>query len=126
MEEVKTKKQYQKALKKIEELLVKVGDSHSYENPDFVMMDRLSELVAQYKPILGQSKTKQVAIPHEKVIEKIYLIREKKVMLDRDLAALYYVPTKRLKEQVRRNIYRFPKDFIFELSKEELKDCFII
>jgi len=105
MEEVKTKKQYQEALKKIEELLVKVGDSHSYENPDFVMMDRLSELVAQYKPILGQSMTKQVAIPHEKVIEKIHLIRDKKVMLDRDLAALYGVPTKRLKEQVRRNIY---------------------
>jgi len=66
--------------------------------------------------------TKQVAIPDEKVIDKIYLIREKKVMLDRDLAALYGVPTKRLKEQVRRNIYRFPEDFMFELSKEELKD----
>ena len=70
--------------------------------------------------------TKQVAIPDEKVIDKIYLIRGKKVMLDRDLAALYGIPTKRVKEQVRRNIYRFPEDFMFELSKEELKDCFII
>ena len=43
-------------------------------------------------------------------------------MLDRDLAELYGVETKRLKEQVRRNIERFPKDFMFELTKEELKN----
>jgi len=49
----------------------------------------------------------------------IYLIRGKKVMLDRDLAELYGVETKRLKEQVRRNIERFPEDFMFELSKLE-------
>jgi len=66
--------------------------------------------------------TKRVAIPDEKVIDKIYLITEKKVMLDHDLAALYGVPTKWLKEQVRRNIYRFPEDFMFELIKEEFKD----
>uniref|UniRef100_UPI0026297394 ORF6N domain-containing protein n=1 Tax=uncultured Eudoraea sp. TaxID=1035614 RepID=UPI0026297394 len=45
--------------------------------------------------------------------------RGKKVMLDRDLAELYGVETKRLKEQVRRNIERFPDDFMFELSKSE-------
>lgn len=54
------------------------------------------------------------------VVDKIYVIREQKVMLDRDLAALYNVETKRLKEAVRRNISRFPEDFMFELSKEEL------
>ena len=43
-------------------------------------------------------------------------------MLDRDLAKLYGAATKRLKEQVRRNIGRFPEDFMFEMSKEELKD----
>ncbi len=43
-------------------------------------------------------------------------------MLDRDLAELYGVKTKRLKEQVRRNIERFPEDFMFELTKEELKN----
>lgn len=48
--------------------------------------------------------------------EKIYFIRGQKVILDRDLAQLYEVPTKRLKEQVRRNIERFPKDFMFELN----------
>ena len=50
---------------------------------------------------------------------KIYTIRGKKVMIDRDLAALYGVETKRLNEQVRRNIMRFPDDFMFQLSKEE-------
>ena len=50
---------------------------------------------------------------------KIYEIRGYKVMLDFDLADIYQVETKRLKEQVRRNIDRFPHDFMFELSKEE-------
>ena len=49
----------------------------------------------------------------------IYRIRGKKVILDRDLAKLYGVETKRLKEQVRRNIERFPEDFMYELSKGE-------
>ena len=62
-----------------------------------------------------------VIIPVEHVSEKIYDIRNKKVMLDRDLAELYQVETKYLKQSVRRNIERFPSDFIFELSEEELK-----
>jgi len=56
------------------------------------------------------------------LINKIYLIRGMKVMMDRDLADLYGVETKRLKEQVRRNIDRFPRDFMFELTKQELTD----
>lgn len=51
----------------------------------------------------------------------IYLIRGKKVMLDRDLAVLYGVSTKHLKRQVRRNQDRFPEDFMFELSDEETR-----
>lgn len=50
---------------------------------------------------------------------KIYEIRGQRVMLDFDLAEMYEVETKRLKEAVRRNIKRFPKDFMFELTKEE-------
>lgn len=50
---------------------------------------------------------------------KIYEIRGQKVMLDFDLAEMYGVETKRLKEQVRRNIERFPAEFMFELTKEE-------
>jgi phage regulator Rha-like protein len=53
--------------------------------------------------------------------EKIYLIRGQRVMLDSDLAEVYGVTTKRLKEQVRRNISRFPEDFIFELTIEETR-----
>ncbi len=58
----------------------------------------------------------------ENIAELIYQIRGKKVMLDRDLANLYDVETKRLKEQVRRNISRFPEDFMFELSASEYKN----
>ena len=55
----------------------------------------------------------------DQIISKIYIIRNKRVMLDRDLAVLFGVETKQLKRAVRRNIKRFPKDFMFELSKVE-------
>jgi hypothetical protein len=58
-------------------------------------------------------------IPDEVVINKIYLIRGEKVMLDSDLAELYGVETKRLNEQIKRNIERFPEDFMFQLTTEE-------
>jgi len=58
----------------------------------------------------------------EQITEKIYLLRGAKVMLDKDLATLYRVETKYLKQSVRRNINRFPDDFMFELSKEEFAD----
>jgi len=58
-------------------------------------------------------------VPIERIVNKIYNIRKKKVMLDGDLAALYGVQTKVLKQAVRRNIKRFPGDFMFELTKEE-------
>ncbi len=61
-------------------------------------------------------------IPDDTVINKIYFIRNKKVMIDRDLAMLYGVETKRLKEQVKRNLERFPEDFMFVLSKEEFQN----
>ncbi len=66
-----------------------------------------------------KNKTNAIAIPDEVVMSKIYVIRGQKVMLDKDLAELYDVETKRLKEQVRRNIDRFPEDFMFELTQEE-------
>ena len=62
-----------------------------------------------------------VSIPDKVLMEKIYVIRGLKVMLDRDLGELYEVETKRLKESVRRNRDRFPEDFMFELSKGEYK-----
>ena len=60
-----------------------------------------------------------IAIPDEIVMDKIYLIRNQKVMLDEDLAELYGIETKRLNEQVARNIDRFPDDFMFRLNEEE-------
>lgn len=60
-----------------------------------------------------------IHIPDEILASKIYLIRGQKVMLDSDLAELYGVETKRLKEQVKRNNERFPNHFMFELTKEE-------
>ncbi len=61
-------------------------------------------------------------IPEEKIMDKIYFIRGQKVMLDKDLAELYGVETKRLNEQVRRNIERFPEDFMFQLTEEEMQN----
>jgi hypothetical protein len=61
-------------------------------------------------------------VPKEESISSlIYIIRGEKVMIDFDLANLYGVETKRLKEQVRRNINRFPKDFMFAITFEEFK-----
>jgi phage regulator Rha-like protein len=61
----------------------------------------------------------QKLIPEEVVINKIYIVRGVKVMLDKDLATMYEVETNYLKRQVNRNIERFPVDFMFQLSKEE-------
>ena len=61
-------------------------------------------------------------IPDELVMNKIYVIRNQKVMLDRDLAELYGVETKVLKQAVKRNLGRFPEDFMFELSETELNN----
>ncbi len=58
-------------------------------------------------------------IPDEIIKSKIYLMRGQKIMLDRDLAELYNTETKQLKRAVRRNIKRFPDDFMFELTEEE-------
>lgn len=61
-------------------------------------------------------------IPDEIVMNKIYVIRNQKVMLDRDLAELYGVKTKVLKQAVKRNLNRFPEDFMFELTEIELNN----
>jgi hypothetical protein len=58
-------------------------------------------------------------VPVEVIVTKILYLRREKVLLDRDLAELYGVETKQLKRAVRRNIKRFPSDFMFELTREE-------
>lgn len=64
----------------------------------------------------------ELTVPDEIVMNKIYVIRGQKVMLDSDLAELYQVETKQLKRQVKRNIERFPKDFMFELTEKEFEN----
>ena len=59
-------------------------------------------------------------LPEELISSKIYFIRDKKVMLDTDLAELYGVKARRLREQVKRNIEKFPNHFMFQLSYEEV------
>lgn len=61
-------------------------------------------------------------LSEETISNKIYFIRGQKVMLDRDLALLYGIETKRLKEQVKRNLNRFPIDFMFQLTKIEFEN----
>ena len=68
------------------------------------------------------TKVSRTLLPPERIESKIYLIRGAKVMLDRDLAGLYGVPVKRLNEQVKRNIERFPEDFMFQLDLKEFSD----
>jgi len=63
--------------------------------------------------------TDTALIPSEVIAQRIVLIRGQKVMLDSDLAELYGVTTKRLNEQVKRNIERFPADFMFQLTDKE-------
>jgi hypothetical protein len=65
-------------------------------------------------------KTKLVTVSAERLEKSIFLIRGEKVMLDRDLAELYGVETRALNQSVRRNLERFPPDFMFELTREEI------
>ena len=65
---------------------------------------------------------RKAAVPVERIEKAILIIRGEKVILDRDLAELYQVETKQLKRAVRRNMERFPVDFMFELTKKEFEN----
>ena len=69
----------------------------------------------------NSKKTLKPTIADETIINKIYLVRGKKVMLDKDLSEMYGVETKALNQAVKRNIERFPKDFMFVLNKKEFQ-----
>uniref|UniRef100_UPI0032172AD2 ORF6N domain-containing protein n=1 Tax=uncultured Draconibacterium sp. TaxID=1573823 RepID=UPI0032172AD2 len=68
---------------------------------------------------MNENKRAALLLPDETIISKIYFIRGEKVMLDKDLAELFEVKAIRLREQVRRNIEKFPQHFMFQLSTEE-------
>lgn len=61
-------------------------------------------------------------VSEEIIVEKIYVIRGQKVMLDRDLAEMYGVEVRRLNEAVKRNVIRFPEDFMFQLAQNEWRN----
>ena len=63
----------------------------------------------------------QITVIEEKIINKIFFLREEKAILDVHLAELYGVETRALKQAVRRNMERFPKDFMFRLTEAEVK-----
>nr|WP_121271542.1 ORF6N domain-containing protein [Pedobacter schmidteae] len=66
--------------------------------------------------------SKTIFVSEEVIINKIYLVRGSKVMLDRDLAEMYGVETRTLNQAVKRNERRFPSDFMFQMTSEELSD----
>lgn len=67
-------------------------------------------------------KELQVLVAEQKILNRIYVIRGQKVMIDQDLSEMYGVETKQLKRQVKRNMGRFPRDFMFELTKKEFEN----
>ncbi|MDE3061293.1 MAG: ORF6N domain-containing protein [Pseudomonadota bacterium] len=71
---------------------------------------------------MPKKKSVSTVLPPEYLARNIYLIRGQKVMLDTDLAALYGVPTKQLNLAVRRNHHRFPEDFMFKLTSQEVRN----
>jgi hypothetical protein len=97
----------------------KVLSDLSIELNNFAVVSRIA---LPQKAYHMAKEIKSIALAEDAIISKIYLIRGHKVMIDRDLAELYGVETKQLKRQVRRNIDRFPGDFMFELSAEEFQE----
>ena len=64
----------------------------------------------------------KLQLKKESILQRIYIIRDVKVMIDFELAELYHIENKQMKRQVKRNIERFPSDFMFVLNKEEVEN----
>lgn len=79
----------------------------------------------EYNKNIMKKKSLVIAVSEEQIKKRIFLIRNKKIMLDRDLAELYGVTTGNLNLAARRNIERFPDDFMFQMSKEEMKNLIL-
>lgn len=71
---------------------------------------------------MAKTIKKAILLAYEVIMNRIYLVRGQKVMIDRDLAELYGVETRVLKQAVRRNTHRFPEDFMFEMNKKEFEN----
>lgn len=86
------------------------------------LMSQIATSSFSFVVMAKETKRKNVYVPDESIISKIYLIRGQKVMLDEDLAELYQVETRRLNEAVKRNSDRFPGDFMFQLNNKEFQN----
>jgi hypothetical protein len=90
--------------------------------------DHLSKLLSGNSTPPNQSlqasmvEIQRAVVPEKRILRIIMVVRGEKVILDADLAELYGVETKRLNAQVRRNIHKFPEDFMFELSEDEYEN----
>src|SRR5437016_3126267 len=83
---------------------------------------RETHLFEMPKPKSSKPLEHQLPVPVAMIERRIYLIRDRKVMLDSDLAELYRVETRALVQAVQRNMTRFPEDFMFQLNKAELEN----
>ena len=106
MKAVETEAQYQEALKKIDALMIKVGNHHSYDNPEFVMLDRLSDLVADYED-------KHYTIELPPLIDVIKLRMYERGLKQDDLAQLLEVPKSRVSEYLKGK-----RDITLEVAKK--------
>lgn len=95
---------------------MKINDLTYSKNPFFTLC-----LPAEAAETGNDKTNKHMELLNDnlKIEERIFSIRGKQVMIDKDLARLYGVETKRLNEQVKRNIERFPEDYMFQLTPEE-------
>lgn len=96
MEAIKTKAEYEEAQKKIDELLIKLNGKHDYNDPEFVMMDRLSDLVADYED-------KHFPISTPSLVEVIKLRMYEMGLKQSDLAKILGVPGSRISEYLKGN-----------------------
>jgi hypothetical protein len=78
--------------------------------------------IYKIKIITIAKKELQALVAEQKILNKIYAIRGEKLMLDKDLAEMYVVETRVLNQSIKRNLNRFPKDFMFQLSEKEFKN----
>lgn len=106
MIQIETENQYNEALEKIEALMTKLDGDHSFDNPEFVMMDRLSDLVADYED-------KHYAIEVPKLIDVIKLRMYEMEMKQADLAKTLDVPTSRISEYLRGK-----REFTLDVAKK--------
>src|SRR5271166_917876 len=107
-------------------MLIGSHSSFPHDPPKIARNDLILTAMPEPGTSFGMAKTPKLPAKalaaHRPVERMIHVIRGQKVMLDSDLAALYEVPTRALNQAVRRNIERFPEDFAFLLSKDELEN----